>query len=202
MLPLSVGLFVGLAQEDRLPGTVFRRLILGLFLVCLAGGIGYFFAPTITPEAYPPASTATLTARSVAHVEHVKPSKRVQDIQKTDALVHRELNRHLSTPEIANTTLNGFSIEEVVAGARVPAFFYTEDNGNQLVVFAYNYSLLDQHTPQLQLSPRVLQQLEDEFHFVTTQMQDHHTVLWRSRDEIFVAVTQHNPQSLIERIQR
>ncbi len=181
------------------PTAVLKKTAIALVLIAAAGGVGYWLAPSssVSEDLHP--VDQTLTARSVVQIDSITPLQELSTPEKTYEFIRQELDRQISIPAIDEYSLAGVAIKEIVSSARVPVFRYERTN-DSVVVYVYNYALLDDHPAELHLSRDILSRLEEQNQFISEQYEDHFVVLWRNRDDIYAAVTRDNPDSLIKRI--
>lgn len=181
------------------PTVVLKRTAIGFLLVVLAGSIGYWLAPSPRSPADQSHSQQTLTAISAVRVDSLAALRKISTPDKIFEFIRDELNRQISIPAIDDYSLVGVNITEIVSQARVPVLKYERADAS-IVVFVYNYALLDDHPTTLHVRKEILTKLEEENRFLFEQHEDHFVVLWRNRDDIYAAVTANNPHSLMTRI--
>ena len=71
---------------------------------------------------------------------------------------------------------------------------------NDLAITVVNYAFLDTHQGVLSIDAPVLNEIETEYTFSIRPTRRHSVVVWRSGDEIFLAPTSEEPESLTARI--
>ena len=190
------------------------RGLLGAAVVAAAGLLGFWLAPSGDRPSEPvPDSAASLTVRTVQYASELRPASgagldtpAASRRRAIDSLVRSELGRRIEIPRIAGASLERFTIEQVTPDARVPVLLYRTDRSSRaspdsllLPVFVYNYALLDETREELTLGPGTLDRL-DRREYVIDRSGDRPAVLWRQRDDIYLAVTPIDPDSLVGRI--
>jgi hypothetical protein len=103
-------------------------------------------------------------------------------------------------PQLEGYRLRGTTLHELAPRVTVPAFGYRGEGGEEVVLFTFPYSLLDRSAPRLSLPTDVRAQLESEGRFDLHEMGSVGAVVWRDRDDLFVAVTSGNLADLRDRI--
>lgn len=137
----------------------------------------------------------------------VRTSSRVNlDITSSDAedverFLMERLNWRLAVPAIEGATLLGSQIREITSGVYVPALYYedTQTEG-QITIVAYNYALLDRNDEFVQFEPATLSQIEDPGHYELHDLGRQQLLVWRHRNNIFVAVTRGTAEALQDRV--
>lgn len=190
------------------------RGLLGAAVVAAAGLLGFWLAPSGNRPSEPvPDSAASLTIRTVQYATELDPelggelaTPATSRRRAIDSLVRSELDRRIEIPRIAGASLERFTIEQITPHARVPVLLYRPDRTSRasadtvlLPVFVYNYALLDETREELTLGPGTLDRL-DRREYVIDRSGDRPAVLWRRRDDIYLAVTPSDPDSLVGRI--
>jgi hypothetical protein len=84
---------------------------------------------------------------------------------------------------------------------QVPAFVFTDQASNQrITTYAYTYAVIDQLDDQVQLAQDVRENLQSEQQITLHRTETGNVLVWRVRDDIYLAVTQANPGSVRSRI--
>lgn len=105
-------------------------------------------------------------------------------------------------PDVDGFELLGVGRVELADAVFVPAFRYDAPDGSTIVVFAYDYILLDQATEagRLRLAPEVYARLAEEVPVDIRREGDAYVVTWRRRSILFTAVAP--GEDLAEQISR
>lgn len=178
------------------------RMLQGLMAVILilgAGMVGYFGSALLARE-----PESNLVNLSVIKAPRVETMFSTTDLPEAEAFVRTQMNWRLSLPEITESNLSGVGISEIARGVRVPVFLY-EDNLDQaedlITVYAFTYALLDRFADRIELENDVLMAIAGENHFDLHDLSEKHKVLiWRDKDDIFMAVTSGDARALRQRI--
>lgn len=173
-----------------------RKVATALAMVVGAGLIGY--AATALFETEPDQNIVTLSASRIGAVNVAMQSDSASDIE---SFLREEYDRVVKLPNIEQASLLGAGTAEVTRDVFVPVVLYKDNDGEQIPLFVYSYALLDSHSDALRLERDVMQQIEDERHFDLHDLGDARVLIWRSRDEIFLAATRGDASELQDRIQ-
>ncbi len=183
-------------SRSRRRGGSLRRMLAALLIITLAGGTGYFASHLLKPA--PEANVVALSARAAGQPRLTLQTSRPAAAEQ---FVHSRLGQRLDVPAIDRAALHDVSIVEVAPGVPVPVFSYEDaDTGRPLTVYAYTYALLERHPERLHLDSGVLQTIVEEAHPEVRHVEDRAVVIWRHRDEIFVAVARGDTETLRERL--
>ena len=150
------------------------------------------------PPAPPETNLIVLAARSAPQATFPLETS---DAAVAETFVEEHAGWRLSLPAIGGYTLAGVGIDELAPGVSVPAFRYAGADSSRLVLYAVTYSLLDQAAGAVSLENDVLLELEDDAHFELHDIEGTQVLLWRNRDDLFLAVTPTPDGSLARRIQ-
>ena len=172
------------------------RLLFALLLILTVGLIGYL-ATTIL-EGEPETNLVVLSAEQADAVRPVLTTDRPAEAER---FVRERLDWRLTLPSIDQATLTGVGLIELTPEMQVPVFLYRDDlTGDPLTLYAYTYALLGRYQDQLHLAPDILRQIQDDRHFDLHDLGEQRVLVWRHRDDIFVAVTLGDAEALQERI--
>jgi len=98
--------------------------------------------------------------------------------------------------------LTGVTMISLSEGVETPVFLWEDETSGQTVyLFTYNYALLEQHQDHFQLERDVLLQIEGDRHFDIHELSPYRVLIWRYRDDIFLAFTTSSAAALRDRIQ-
>ncbi len=75
-----------------------------------------------------------------------------------------------------------------------------ETDDGAITLYVFSYALLDQHKEHIQLEPEILRQIQDDEQFDLHDLGRRNALVWRNRDDIYVAVTPGAPEALRKRI--
>lgn len=186
------------AHKHERPQRRYRsHALVGLLIITVAGLLGYFGSQAF--QYTPDVNVITL---SVDEAESFEPIFRTPSIEQAERWIQDRLDWRLTLPEIQQATLVGVGVSEIAAGVDVPAFSFTDRTTNEsITLYAYSYGLLSRYADRLQLERDVLLQIEEDSRFYIYDLNATNQVLvWRFRDEIFVAVVKGNAEALRPRI--
>ena len=180
-------------QEPRPWG----RFAFVALLVVGAGLLGYF--ATRRGPAEPPA--LDLVELAAEDAPRAVPLLRTADAGQAERFVYDHVGWRLAAPRIEGTPLDGVGVSEVAPGVAVPVLLYGQGPG-RVAVYAFTYRLLDQAPDRLRLDPDTRAQIEDDAHYDLHDLGTASALLWRDRDDLFVAVVRGSGEDLRSRIAR
>ena len=173
-----------------------KRGLAALLLIAVSGLAGYATVRLFTPQ--PTTDLVALTAEQPGAVGTVLETSSPDEAAR---FVRSELGRRLAVPSIEGAPLSGVGLAEVAEGVRVPAFLFSDTtDGQDLALYAYTYALLDRYDDRLRLDADLLDQISVDGAFGIAQAGGRAVLLWRRRDDIFVAVTPGDAEALRRRI--
>ncbi|MCH8960397.1 MAG: hypothetical protein IH820_03525 [Bacteroidetes bacterium] len=183
----------------RKDGPRWYRPLVVLLLILGIGAIGYVTSRSLERE--PETNLITLAVRQA---DAVRPSIQTGSPEQAENFVRDELNWLLTLPTIDDAVLTGVGSREVAPGVTVPVFLYDdtldETDGPAITLYVFSYALLDQHKERIQLEPEILRQIQDHQQFDLHDLGRRNALVWRNRDDIYVAVTPGDPEALRKRI--
>ncbi|MDQ7041361.1 MAG: hypothetical protein Q9M35_10525 [Rhodothermus sp.] len=177
------------------------RVLVAVLIVLLAGLVGWLAWKGTHPTPSSPTTASTdLIRRSV----ELTTSLTIEQPFTRPADAERYLARQgwrVVVPDIADARLIGLARAPVLPELNVPVLLFEDQtSGRTLAIYLYTYALLDRYQQQLALSPDVLRQIEEEQHFDLHVLGRQQVLIWRYRDDIYVAVTEGDATKLRERI--
>ena len=183
----------------RKDGPRWYRPLVVLLLILGMGAIGYVTSRSLERE--PETNLITLAVRQA---DAVRPSIQTGSPEQAENFVRDELNWLLTLPTIDQAVLTGVGSREVAPGVTVPVFLYDdtldETDGGAITLYVFSYALLDQHKERIQLEPEILRQIQNDEQFDLHDLGRRNALVWRNRDDIYVAVTPGDPEALRKRI--
>lgn len=192
------------ALLDRLPPRPTSRSLLFLLLIgalVLAGGTGlwYFFHLPASPS--PSSSSQSLGAFSAQHADAVTPEYETSRRSDAESFVDSTWNRRVTVPSFGGAALQGVGRVRTNGAVDIPVYLYTADTAT-IATFAYSYAVVDQLEDEATLSTPLRTALAEGHRPVTDEEESGKALLWRDRDDIFVAVSPSLPaDSLRTRLQ-
>jgi catechol 2,3-dioxygenase-like lactoylglutathione lyase family enzyme len=171
-------------------------MLIASLLIVGTGLVGWLIAGRDAPPAE--VSLITLTAEQAGDVV---PTFRTSNIEQAERFVRDRLGWRLTVPSITEANLSGVAIREIVPGAEVPILLYREERGAwRVAVYVVNYALLDRFEGRIRLEADILRQIQDTRHFDLHDLGDSKALVWRHRNDIFVAITAADAEALRGRI--
>ncbi|HMB91883.1 MAG TPA: hypothetical protein VKP65_13605 [Rhodothermales bacterium] len=174
-----------------------RRGLLVTLLIIVVGLTGYFASRSVeeTPE-------TNLITLSVKQAEDLTATFPTSSLRQAEEYVRGNLGQRMTLPTIDGATLTGVGVRKPAPDVSVPAFFYQDEReaGQTLVLYVYNYALLNQFEDRLSLEPDILRQIQEEQRFDLHDLGERQVLVWRNRDDIYVAVTPGDAETLRHRI--
>ena len=174
------------------------RLVVGLVLITTVAVLGFLASRSLNR----PPETNLITL-SVKQADAVRLSFKTDSPEQAESYVWDQLMWRLTLPTIDQATLRGVGLREVVPGITVPVFLYEDtdtDDTRRIALYVFSYALLDRHNNRIQLEPEILRQIQDDQRFDLHDLGERNVLVWRNRDDIYLAVTPGDPEALRQRI--
>lgn len=169
-----------------------QRAVLAVLLIAAAGLIGYVLSTTNERPDEPDA-----LARSVEAAGNLRLLLRTDVPAEARQFVREEFGWRVGVPTFEAASLTGVAIAQAAAAVEVPVFLYADEEDRNVAVFAYSYALLDQVPDRLRLTDDDYDDLAEGAPVIRgTDLGD--VILWRDRDDIYVAVTDLPPDALTD----
>ncbi len=182
------------AAQNRL-----SRGLMTIFLILAAGFIGYIGSSVLMKQ--PDANLLTLSASKAPKVETVLATT---DPSEAEKFVQQQMRWRLTLPDIDQSEFTGVGISEIADDVRVPVFLYRDNMDAEsefITLYAFTYALLDEYPDRIQLQGDILEAITREEQFDLRDLNENQKfVIWRKRDDIFMAVTSIDPEALRDRI--
>lgn len=177
-----------------------QRITVALFIILITGITGYFLSSYLTPS-----STSTpptdLLQLSVQQTDAVQPTMQTSNLMEVERFVAEQLGRSIAVPRIDSAMLRGVSIVEMETGIRIPAFVFSDTTSDhRITTYAYTYAVIDQFGDRVRLTQDIRQELQNEQQVNLHSTDESGVLVWRVRDDIYVAVTKADPQRVRSRI--
>jgi hypothetical protein len=186
------------AGEARSSSRRTSRLLTMLLLIVMTGTVGLLAARFLQDDdAGGP--RRDLVAYSAQQAPTVEPNLRTQDASRAERFIREEVGRRLAAPTIDSARLAGVGLRSM-AEARVPVLLYENEGGGTLPVYVYTYAVLDRLGEQYDFSDDALARIERDGGYAARQAQGRGVLIWRDRDDIFLAVTEGEAASLRRRV--
>jgi hypothetical protein len=165
-------------------------------LLIIAVGWGAYVLTREPPSRGPD----NLIALSVAEddIEPVIVSSRPVDIEE---YIREAFGVDVVLPDIQGAEIYAAGALAVRRGISIPTVLFEDPDGDLRRMFVFTYSLLDDWSLGVYLDRSVRLELEhDGSRVVMAADDEREVILWRSRDDIFLAVAEHGASRLIRRI--
>ncbi|MFQ5569496.1 MAG: RNA polymerase sigma factor [Rhodothermales bacterium] len=199
LVPLNPEQDTTSAPSEQYTRPLMPRLLKTTLLIATVALIGYLASQVLERE--PETNLITL---SVEQADGIRPTLLTDSPAQAESFILEELNWHLTLPSIDRAVLIGVGIREMASGVRAPVFLYQDPlaSGSEhtVTLYVFNYAFLDQHKERIHLAPDILRQIEEEQSFDLYDLGKRNVLVWRNRDDIFVAVTSGDAETLRERI--
>ncbi|TDI76584.1 MAG: hypothetical protein E2O84_02420 [Bacteroidetes bacterium] len=105
------------------------------------------------------------------------------------------------SPEIESASLLGVSLIDLPSDLEAPAFFYRDElTGDKFPIFVYSYAFVNRNSKTVDISPQIMNRIEDASKFGVRMTDEHAALVWRHRDDILIAIIRSNPDDLVDRI--
>ena len=180
-------------SERLQKGGIALLIILALSLA--AYGVTTYLLPRPAP------STVNLIQLSADRASGVEPMLETTNAVEAELFVTEQLGRNIAVPRIDSSVLRGVSIVEMNDAIRIPAFVFTDQATNRrITAYAYTYAVIDQLGDRVQLAQDVRETLQNEQRITLHTTDTGNVLIWRVRDDIYMAVTEGNPRSVRSRI--
>lgn len=177
-------------------GQRLRRSATALFIIFCAGLFSYGAARILDRPLVTDALELSVNAASGMNLD-VSSS----DADEVERFLLERLDWRLVVPEIEDATLLGVQIREISSGIRVPALYYEDSQSDgPITLVAFNYALLDRSSDHVEFEAATLSQIEEAGHYELHDLGRQHLLVWRHRNNIFVAVTRGTAEALQDRV--
>lgn len=173
------------------------RVAIPALLIVLASGLIASGLSNLTKRS----QETDLVSLSVRQAEHIKAGFETDEPDEAENYVRESLRRRIDVPAIEGAELTGVSIHDAGDGAEIPVLLYRNTNETgDIVLYAYSYAFLDAYGRRFQLTGDVLERIETEGLFDLRDSGEANVLIWRQRDDIFIAVTASDIEALENRI--
>lgn len=159
-------------------------MILYTWVILAAGAIGYMLTRLGTPT--PPSNDIIELSWSAS--DDVDITFRTGNAEQAERFIIDRMGWRLTTPEISQASLLGISLTEILDSVELPVLVFNDDERDTIIpVFAFTYSFLEDHRNQFGLARSTLRQIQESAGFDVHELDGRTAVVWRDRDDIFVA---------------
>lgn len=165
-----------------------RGLLLTLLIgaLVLAGGLGVTYV--MQSSSAPSSPSTSLVAFSAERAPSVALEQRTTDRSEAKRYVESTWGRQIEVPTLTDAQLQGIGRVRS-EGTEIPVFLYANPgNTPRIAIFAYSYALVDRMAATATLDTQVRAELARRNQLVVHTDTSAEGLLWRDRDDIFVAV--------------
>jgi DNA-directed RNA polymerase specialized sigma24 family protein len=173
-----------------------RGVLVATIIIILAGFLGLFVVQMLEEE-----GNASLIALMAREADDAEPSLQTSNPELAEQYVLEQFGFSVTLPEIDQADLTGAGISELAEGVEIPIFLFEDaSTGESFILYACNYAMLDRYRDRVTLQEDVLNQIADDEHFDLHDLGADKALIWRNRDDIFIAITRGDAQALRDRI--
>jgi hypothetical protein len=173
-----------------------QAAVIGLGVVALL-----LVAHALTRDRAERPGEADALARAVAEAGTLEVVLATDDPARARQFARDEFGWRVGVPLFEGVELQGVAIAELAPAVEVPVFVYADvERGRPVAVFALSYALLDQVPERLRLARADYERLAEDDRPSVRRIRGSDVVLWRDRDDIFIAVTGIPPAQLTRRL--
>lgn len=180
------------AASDASPSWRPRTLVLTLLgALLLAGGAGAAYVLQPGASSSPPPERPDLISFSAAQAPGLSVAKPTSSAGAAETHIASTWNRRVRVPTIAGAALQGVGrVAAENGGPGVPVLLYSDSTTSaRIAAFVYTYALVDDLQAAAPLNTQVRSQLAERNRPVAQTRDSASGLLWRNRDDIFVAVS-------------
>jgi len=182
------------AQTPLQEGAI-RKMTISILLVLAVGSAAYMISrePALLRR-------ENLIDLSVRDIE-IKPVVLTSAASDVERYIQDVFGVRVEIPLVEDTKISGAGAFEPRHGISIPTVLLDDPIGDVDRIFVFTYSLLDEWAAGVFLDRSVRLELENDGSYaVVTAADGREIVLWRSGDDIFLAVAQQGASRLISRI--
>ncbi len=169
-----------------------RTLVLTLLgALLLAGGAGAAYVLQPGASSSPSPERPDLISFSAAQAPALSVAKPTSSAGAAETHIASTWNRRVRVPTVAGAALQGVGrVAAENGGPDVPVLLYSDSTtGARIAAFVYSYALVDDLQAAAPLNTQVRSQLAERNRPVAQTRDSASGLLWRNRDDIFVAVS-------------
>lgn len=183
---------VAASEPEPAKRSLLQRVVLALLVIAAAALIGYVLSRPSGREA-----DADALARSLEAAGRLQLRLETDTPAEARRYVRDEFGWRVGVPVFEAVPLRGVAIAQTAPAVEVPVFLYADAEDRNVAVFAYSYALLDQVPDRLRLTAADYDKLDEGAPFVR-RVDGNGVLLWRDRDDIYIAVTDLPPGALAD----
>lgn len=157
-----------------------------LGLVVFVAALGYWLAPDGGTDGPGAVAVTSLFESAIRAQRDVREVVRTTDPTEASEYLRERFGQRVAVPQIAGASLLGVGTARI-GDVDVPALLFDDAGGERMRVLVFSYALLERYPSLLGVAPQTLNRLESASHVEAVGRQQ--TLLWRDRDDLFLAVT-------------
>jgi hypothetical protein len=182
-----------------------RQVVVVLCLILVTGVLGYYVSVWLSGgqlpalvEASESSSIVLLTASQPDSFDLVMTTESPEQVT---AFVQERLDWRLAVPLIEGASLQGVTLREISEDVEIPVLQFDDRQIRQpILVYVFDYRLLDLYSDRLSLEADIQNQIVAEQHYDLHDLGEKQVLVWRHRDDIYLAVTRGEAETLQGRI--
>ncbi len=153
----------------------------------LGGSIGVsYLRESPSPSS---SSSPSLVAFSAERAGAIRPDLTTSSRSKAEAYVESTWNRQIQLPAIKGARVQGVGQVRPAEDVEIPVLLYADTSDNaRIATFAYSYALADRIEDTATLDTEIRDALARRNRLVSNEQAGARGLLWRDRDDIFVAI--------------
>ena len=172
-----------------------RKMVFSILLVLTVASAAYLISKEPIPL-----GRENLIDLSVRDVD-VRPDSRSHSAADVERYFSDVFGVNIKIPVVQGAEITGIGTVNPQPGISIPTILLNDPQGDVDRFFAFTYSMLDEWAFGVFLDRSVRLELEHSGSYAVVSASDgHEVVLWRSGDDIFVAVARQGASRLISRI--
>lgn len=172
-----------------------RKTLLSFLLVLTVGWLAYM----LSRETKPP-GRENLIALSASNA-NIEPVLETSSADDAELYIQNRFGVSVRVPKVTGAEIAGVGLLELQGDVEVPTILWNDPSGDIHRMFVFTYSLLDDWARNVFLERAVRFELEQSDQYVVTSTEtSREVVLWRSGDDIFLAVAENGASPLISRL--
>jgi hypothetical protein len=177
-----------------------RRFVLLLGVIALVAVTGYGIQALRTDIEPAPRRAVDAVRRALDLADGAEPVFRTSSAEQAEIFVRDRIGWNVVAPIIQGSPVTGVGLVQALDGFEVPVFFYGDGPGHRVTVVAYTYAFLDRAEPGLYLDRDIRRQIGEPGRFSLLDLGPRRALVFRNRDDIFVAVTPGDAEALRDAI--
>lgn len=184
-------------HDDVPPSTsVFKRTVTITLMVLTVAMAAYMLT-----ERSGPRDSTNLVGLVGSETVDPKPLLQTTQVTEIEDMLLSEFGYRLTVPTIIGARIVGVGTWDAGRNVRIPVVSYDDPDGDIHVALVMNYAMLDRISSAVFLDRSIRVELEhDKSYAVVSTADSREVVLWRSGDDIFLAIAENGAGSLIPRI--